>query len=174
VKSSDRTTSGELGLAEGGSNVPTRHRKSHRGKGMDANQDSGLRILLVEDNEAILTSLGDLLKFMGHSVIEARGVPEALSHYQCQPIDLLISDINLGNGSGLDLIRHIRQTCEIPAIAMSAQSDLSVASLAAGFSVFLDKPFSKSSLEATIRLVVSNHPIPELGSPRCHNGFRSR
>src|SRR4051812_45281168 len=97
----------------------------NRGGAMDANPDHGLRILLVEDNEAILEAIGRLLEFIGHSVIEARGVPEALSHFEFQAVDLLISDINLGSESGLDLIRQIRQTSEIPAIAMSGESDMS-------------------------------------------------
>jgi two-component system, NarL family, capsular synthesis sensor histidine kinase RcsC len=139
---------------------------------MNATQGSGLRILLVEDNEAILRSLGSLLRMIGHSVSEATNVREALSLFQCQVVDLLISDINLGSESGLELIRRIRQTSEMPAIAMSAQSELSETSLASGFSAFLDKPFSRQYLQQTIRQVSSGSPVAELGSETHASGSR--
>jgi CheY-like chemotaxis protein len=154
----------EIDPTEDVSNGPRPSRKPHRGERMDATQDSGLRILLVEDNEAILKALGSLLKIIGHSVIEAGGLSEAVSLFEVRAFDLLISDINLGNGSGLELIRHVRRTSEVPAIAMSGQPDMSGPSLASGFSVFLEKPVSKLCLQRTIRLVVSKSPVPELGS----------
>jgi CheY-like chemotaxis protein len=141
---------------------------------MDATQDSGLRILLVEDDEALLEAFGSLLKVIGHSVIEAREVSEALSLFESRTIDLLISDINLRNGSGLELIRQVRQTSEIPAIAMSGEPDMSGPSLAGGFSAFLAKPVSKLCLQQTIGLVVSERPVPELGSEALTSGPRLR
>jgi CheY-like chemotaxis protein len=125
---------------------------------MDATKHSGLRILLVEDNETILKALACLLRVIGHSVTEARSVCEALSLFRCQTVDLLISDINLGNGSGLELIRRIRQSSEIPAIAISGQSDMSEPCLASGFTAFLGKPISSLCLQQTIRLVAAAGP----------------
>ena len=131
---------------------------------MGVARDSELRILLVEDNEAILRALASLLRLFGHSVTEARSVCEALSLFQRQTVDLLISDINIGHGSGLELIRRIRQSSETPAIAISGQSDMSETSLASGFSAFLHKPISNLCLQQTIRLVAPGGSIPELGS----------
>ena len=139
---------------------------------MDAIQGSGLRILLVEDNEAILRSLGSLLRMIGHSVSEATNVREALSLFHCQVVDLLISDINLGGDSGLELIRRIRQTSEMPAIAMSAQSELSETSLACGFSAFLDKPVSRHYLQQTICRLSTGSLVVEVGSERYASGTR--
>jgi two-component system response regulator HydG len=130
---------------------------------MDATRDYGLRILIVDDNDSILKAMGGLLKAIGYSVTEASNVCKALSILECQPIDLLISDIDLGIESGLDLIQSLRQTSEIPAIAMSAQSDMSEPSLASGFSVFLDKPVSRQALQQTIRLVIRGESVPEPG-----------
>jgi CheY-like chemotaxis protein len=139
---------------------------------MDATQGSGLRILLVEDNEAILKSLGSLLRMIGHSVSEAKNVREALSLFHGQVVDLLISDINLGSESGLDLIRRIRQTSEMPAIAMSAQSELSETSLASGFSAFLDKPVSRHFLQQTICRLSSGSLVSGVRSERYASGSR--
>jgi len=95
-----------------------------------------------------------------------------LSLFHCQIVDLLISDINLGSESGLELIRRIRQTSEMPAIAMSAQSELSVPSLAGGFSAFLDKPVSRQFLQQAIREVSSGGSVAELGSETRGSGSR--
>ena len=130
---------------------------------MDATRDDGLRILIVDDNDSILKAMGGLLKAIGHWVAEASSVCHALSILECQPIDLLISDIDLGAESGLDLIQSLRHTSNVPAIAMSGQSDLSDLSLACGFSVFLNKPVSRQSLQQTIRLVFPDGSAPEPG-----------
>lgn len=113
---------------------------------------SHLRILLVEDHEPTALVLARLLKRRGHEIRVAGSVAEALSNGDFQ-IDLLVSDIGLPDGSGIDVIRHFRAAAwEFRAIALSGfgmEQDVEV-SLAAGFDRHLIKPVDFGSLEAAI------------------------
>ncbi|MFN7002490.1 MAG: PAS-domain containing protein [Roseinatronobacter sp.] len=70
---------------------------------------SGGMVLLVEDTDAIRESVREMLRDLGHSVIEAASHDEALNMLDVPGLDLVLSDINLGQGaSGLDLLRTSR------------------------------------------------------------------
>ena len=121
--------------------------------------NEGARILLVEDHEDTRTTLRRLLSRRGHSVLVASTVEEALSIAAREPIDLLVSDIGLPDGSGIDLIRMIREVHPgIKAIALSGfglEDDVGQ-SVRAGFAEHLTKPVNLQQLEDAIaRLVTS-------------------
>ena len=66
-------------------------------------------VLLVEDNIAIREAVREMLRKLGHSVIEATSADEALQLAELPGISMVLSDINLpGEMSGLDLARHLR------------------------------------------------------------------
>ena len=68
---------------------------------------SGLRILLVDDHEDTLRVMARLLKGLEHDVTTATGISGALAAAQAAEFDLLISDVGLGEESGLDLMREL-------------------------------------------------------------------
>jgi CheY-like chemotaxis protein len=89
---------------------------------------------------------------MGHRVTVAGGVGPALDLARgATPIDLLISDIGLPDGSGLDLMRRLRELRPgLPGVALSGygtEADVQ-RSLAAGFAQHLTKPISIDQLKA--------------------------
>src|SRR5688500_13132627 len=89
---------------------------------------------------------------LGYHVLAAENMTEALRISQDQPFDILLSDIGLPDGSGLELIRRIRQTRNVPALALSGfgmDEDLQ-RSLDAGFSDHLTKPVSLDRLQSAI------------------------
>ena len=122
-------------------------------------KNEGARILLVEDHEDTRTTLRRLLSRRGHSVLVASTVEEALSIAAREPVDLLVSDIGLPDGSGIDLIRFLREVHPgIKAIALSGfglEDDVGQ-SVRAGFAEHLTKPVNLQQLEDAIaRLVTS-------------------
>ncbi|HOB75724.1 MAG TPA: MASE3 domain-containing protein [Phycisphaerae bacterium] len=102
-----------------------------------------LRILLVEDHADTVRVMHKLLKACGHQVQSAGGVTAGLELAIREPFDLLISDLGLPDGSGLELIQALRaRGRKLPAIALSGygqEEDLS-RSKAAGFDEHLVKP----------------------------------
>ena len=110
-----------------------------------------LRILLVEDHEDTARAMTWLLRRHGHDVRVAGSVRHALDEAARGEIDLLISDIGLPDGTGLDVIRQLPRP-GIPAIALTGfgmENDVA-ASLKAGFTEHLTKPVNFQKLEAVI------------------------
>ena len=112
-----------------------------------------VRVLLVEDDPDTLAVTSMLLRGT-YEVATAETVSQALSQLREHDFDLLISDISLHYGSGLDLMREMRERQKgVRGIALSgfgSQEDVRRARLA-GFSVHLTKPVSFPRLETTIR-----------------------
>ena len=114
----------------------------------------GLEILVVEDNPDILRYLVLILEQAGHRARAAATLAEALDAATKGPVDVLVSDIGLPDGSGLDLLRHLRDDQpRLPAVAISGfGSDDDVRhSLEAGFSAHLIKPLDFRRLAVAIR-----------------------
>ena len=114
----------------------------------------GLAILVVEDNADILRYLVMLLEQAGHRVRAAASLAQAVEAAEAGPVELLISDIGLPDGTGLDLLSRLRVASpRLPAIAISGfGSDDDIRhSLDAGFAVHLIKPLDFRRLTAAIR-----------------------
>ena len=106
------------------------------------------RILFVEDHSDTARMMTQVLEHAGYQVVVAESVSTALAH-ALEPLDLLVSDIGLPDGSGLDLMRQLlSRRGPIPGIALSGygtQEDIS-RSRAAGFRRHLVKPVDAPEL----------------------------
>lgn len=111
-----------------------------------------LTILLVEDHEDSRMVLRTILQRQGHTVLEAENLQNALEIVKTNQIDLLISDIALPDGTGVDLMRSIRRDSSTPGIAISAYGSErdQERSLQAGFMAHLVKPLNIPKLHSTI------------------------
>ncbi|MDM7917427.1 MAG: hybrid sensor histidine kinase/response regulator [Candidatus Eisenbacteria bacterium] len=116
-----------------------------------------MTILLVEDHEDSAEMLSRLLEALGHRVTVAGTVQQAFDEAAeaaaaDAPFDLLISDLGLPDGSGIDLIEKVRQKCPIPAIVLSGYGmDADIErSRKAGFLAHLVKPVSIENLVAVM------------------------
>jgi PAS domain S-box-containing protein len=119
-----------------------------------------LRILVVEDNPDTLRFLAIVLRQRGHNVVAADCLAAARAQVDEAeaPFDLLLSDIELPDGDGLELMRELKATRAMPGIAMSgfgAEEDLRL-SREAGFLDHLTKPIDLNRLNAAIRRVTSH------------------
>jgi two-component system, OmpR family, KDP operon response regulator KdpE len=111
------------------------------------------QVLAVEDEPAIRNILRALLEGDNYRFIEAetaaRGEIEARSH---KP-DLVLVDLGLPDGNGIDLIRRIRAWSPVPIIVLSARTmeEQKIAALDAGADDYVTKPFSTPELLARVR-----------------------
>ncbi len=112
-----------------------------------------LRLLIAEDHEATSAIMGRLLKRRGYSVTLASTVKLALEILEHTPIDLLVSDLGLPDGTGGELMEKIREKRNLPGIALSGYgTDSDVGrSRAAGFSLHLTKPVDIERLDLAIQ-----------------------
>jgi len=115
-----------------------------------------LRILLVDDHRDTCTALERLLVRRGHLVAAAHNVRSAMEAAVRNQFDLLISDIALPDGTGMDLMMQLHAICGIPGIAISGfgnNGDIEK-SLQAGFSEHLVKPVKLEKLQAAMERAV--------------------
>jgi PAS domain S-box-containing protein len=132
-----------------GSESPTQVRapseaKSRRGR--------PLRILLVDDHKDTVRTLRLLLTRLGYEVSTAESFNDAMQIARTESFDLLVSDIGLPDGSGLDLMKEVHSLQRINGIALSGfgmEEDLQ-RSREAGFVDHLTKPVDLDRLQAAI------------------------
>ncbi len=107
-----------------------------------------LQLLIVEDHETTRTVLSRLLSRDGHTVTTAGTIHEALLAFGAARFDLVVSDLGLPDGNGLDLMRELQRQRPVPGIALSGygmEEDLRQ-SKAAGFFAHLVKPVNIEQL----------------------------
>jgi CheY-like chemotaxis protein len=121
----------------------------------------GTRILVVDDNADTTMLLEFALKRRGRDVVTAASVAEAMELVMAQSFDLIVSDIGLRDGTGLDLMRQIQAVKPTRGIALSGRGgpDDVDESRAAGFEVHLIKPVSLDKLEAAVARLLGSATI---------------
>jgi len=111
-----------------------------------------LKILLVDDHHDTCAALEKLLARRGHLIAVTHDVRSAMEAAVRNKFDLLISDVALPDGTGMDLMMQLRAIANVPGIAISGfgnNGDIE-RSLQAGFSEHLTKPIKLDNLEAAI------------------------
>jgi two-component system response regulator AtoC len=109
------------------------------------------RILIVEEEPSVLFTLGALLAERGHETIKARSAKEALEHVD--GADLVLTDLEMGATSGLDLLRQLRERePALPVILLTAHGSerAAVAAMKSGAWDYLAKPFDTDELMLTV------------------------
>ncbi|HEY6069955.1 MAG TPA: response regulator [Chthoniobacterales bacterium] len=112
-----------------------------------------VRLLLVEDHEDTKRSLTNMLRRRGYEVHAASDIRSALDVAMKTPFDVLVSDIGLPDGSGLDLLKTLRAKRKVFGIALSGygmEEDIR-RSNEAGFSYHLVKPVDINKLDSIIQ-----------------------
>jgi two-component system, response regulator PdtaR len=108
-----------------------------------------LRILVIEDDPLIAMMLGEMLSGLGHRVCATAATPaEAIAAARQEVPDLLLSDIKLRNGSGIDAVEEILRSGPVPHMFMTG--DPVALNLRVPDAVVVRKPFSSIALAKAI------------------------
>jgi two-component system, OmpR family, response regulator RegX3 len=113
-------------------------------------------VLVVEDEESITTPLVEALAREGFEAAVAPTAADALQLAGSLEPDLVLLDLMLPDGSGLDVCRELRRTSRVPIIVVTARGDEAdrVVGLELGADDYVVKPFSARELVARIRAVL--------------------
>ena len=137
--------------------------------------DLPTHILIVEDEADIRRFVRLTLETEGHTVHEATTLQRGLIEAGTRRPDLVVLDLGLPDGDGVDLIRDLRTWSAMPIIVLSARSAEAskIAALDAGADDYLVKPFGSGELMARVRAqlrrsqragVASAQPVIEFGN----------
>lgn len=119
-------------------------------------------ILLVEDQDALRTTLSDRLRGEGYVVDTAKDGQEGLEKVTSSPFDLLILDVMLPYRSGFDLCRDIRQAgLATPILFLTARNEIvdKVVGFKLGGDDYLTKPFESAELIVRIEALLRRAPV---------------
>ncbi len=115
-------------------------------------------VLVVEDHADSAFFLSRIIRRMGHEVVNASCVAEALEVFRGRPVDCVVSDIGLPDGNGTDLLPRLLAIRQVPAIALSGygmEEDVRKCR-EAGFRMHLTKPVTSARLTAAVELLLQS------------------
>jgi CheY-like chemotaxis protein len=120
-----------------------------------------LRVLLVDDDPMTVGILARMLRRIGHVVTTAGNIAEALAA-PIEELDLVVSDLGLPDGDGLQLMRQIKVRRAVPGIALTGYGteDDVRRSREAGFAAHLTKPVGFEVLVSLMQQVTSGDELP--------------
>jgi two-component system, NtrC family, response regulator AtoC len=117
-------------------------------------KDYKQKILVVDDEKMIRWSLGEALRGWGYQPVEAGTASAALNLFDAESPDAVLLDINLPDGSGLDVLRQIRHRQSDAVVIMITANvlvDETIAALRGGAYDFIGKPINLEELQVAIR-----------------------
>jgi len=111
------------------------------------------RILVVDDERAIGIAIQRLLAGRGHDVTTGRSVEDAIVQLGRERFDLVVTDLNLGRGSGLDVLRWVKEhapECAVIMITAYGSERTAVEAMKLGAADYVPKPFDNDELELVV------------------------
>jgi DNA-binding response OmpR family regulator len=123
------------------------------------------RILVIEDDPAILEGLEENLRFEGYEVLTASDGETGYARVRDFNPDLILLDLMLPAMSGLDVCRKVRDDgCRMPILMVTARSEEAdrIGGLDMGADDYVTKPFSLGELMARVRALLRRAEPPEL------------
>ena len=123
-------------------------------------------ILLVEDNQKIQQANSNMLKRQGgYNVFLAANLAEAREIMASTYLDIILLDVMLPDGSGLDFLKELKQEKDIPVLILSALDELDdrIIGLEAGGDAYLTKPYNNKELLLNIESILRRSSrMPEI------------
>lgn len=130
------------------------------------------KLLLVEDDSAIVENLSAVLKGEGFQIQSASGQKEALKLLEQENFDLLLLDVSLKDGNGFAVCSAVKASFDLPVIFLTASGDefSVVTGLELGAEDYISKPFRPRELVSRIRSVLrrcgKTQAVLEIGNLR--------
>ena len=124
------------------------------------------QLLMIEDDRRLAGMVVDYLTHAGFDVAHAADAAEGLAWLKVHAADLVLLDLMLPDGDGLDVCRRLRADSEVPVIMLTAKGDPTdrVVGLELGADDYLPKPFEPRELLARIRAVLRRHAGNSVGT----------
>ena len=125
------------------------------------------RILVVDDDRALLRALEIALSARGNEVLMARTAADGIAQVSIASPDVVILDLGLPDMDGVEVVRRVRQWTRVPVIVLSASAseEKKVTALDAGADDYVTKPFGMAELEARLRVALRRHTEDGQRSP---------
>ncbi len=133
-------------------------------------------ILVVDDDDHVRRSLRRILERQGYNCLEAADVPTARELLQQQPVGLVLSDVNMPDESGLDLVKHLQPRLPETAIVMVTSVDstrTAVQALEEGAYGYVLKPFDRKEILIQVANALRRRAL-ELFQRRSEDALRDR
>jgi two-component system KDP operon response regulator KdpE len=130
------------------------------------------RVLVVDDEPAILRFLKPALVAGGYEVAEAGSMNEAVRAIADRAPDLVVLDLGLPDGDGKDVIRKVRAWSDVPIIVLSAREREAekIEAFDLGADDYVNKPFGVGELMARIRAALRHRSERASGVPAAQLG----
>jgi two-component system response regulator PilR (NtrC family) len=122
------------------------------------------RILIVDDEQSMREMLAILLKKEGLDVRSAGSRSEAAETLRRGPVDLVLTDVKLPDGDGLEILRHVKSgSPETAVVVMTAYgtSEMAVAARKLGAEAYILKPFDVDELRIVVRDALAHRTLRE-------------
>jgi len=129
--------------------------------------EAAAHVLVVDDEPQILRGLKGVLRSAGFQVAQAATKREALDAIAVRPPDVIILDLVLPDGNGVEVCEEVRRWSTLPIIVLSAVGDEreKVRALDAGADDYVTKPFGTDELTARIRAVLRRRDTGDGADP---------
>ena len=115
------------------------------------------RVLVVDDEAAILRIIGTSLRLMGYDVISTGSGKDALKLSETEKPDIMLLDIFMPGMDGLEVLGTLRKTSKMPVIVFSAHSSSREDALRLGAGDFVAKPFTPEQMGKKISAVLEKN-----------------
>ncbi|MCZ6632851.1 MAG: response regulator [bacterium] len=115
------------------------------------------RILVVEDEQVVREVLKSGIRRMGYTPLDAMNIKEAIDHIKTWRVDLMLLDLHLAGGDGMDLLKLLhRHKWTVPTVVVSAFISDEVAQELVGLGVvgMVSKPFKMERIAEEIQRVL--------------------
>jgi DNA-binding response OmpR family regulator len=125
-------------------------------------------ILLVDDEQNLVTLLRGTLEREGYTVLEAFDGLTALAMARKQPVDLIVLDVMLPDLDGIEVCRQIRQFSDAYVVMLTARVEEidKIVGLSVGADDYVTKPFSPRELAARIRALLRRPRLSQMAQAR--------
>jgi len=125
------------------------------------------KILVVDDEQEIVSSVSDYLREAGYRPIAAFDGESALSAFEAEGPELVILDLGLPNMSGIDVAREIRRHSQVPIVMLTARSQEidRILGFELGADDYVTKPFSPRELVLRVQALLRRVSGPIVEAP---------
>jgi DNA-binding NtrC family response regulator len=122
------------------------------------------KILIVDDEDSQRQIIADVLADVGYEVVEASGATDATRYIEQNKLDLVVTDLRMDDGTGLDVLRETKRFCpDTDVIVMTAYGSIesAVSAMRQGAYDYITKPFDKDALLAAVNKALEHKSLRE-------------